>query len=228
MRLTALFAAVLSSAIIFVVNSQPAFAETTLKVESISKPDIKIALAEEKPVVPVAPEPIMVSVQPGDSLSKIATAQNTTFRRIYDANPNITNPDLIYPGQQLRIPAADEQLSERELPSNAPVEVKQPVVVKPAAKTAKTVQTQSKAPEVSDGSVWDRLAKCESGGNWAINTGNGYYGGLQFSLGTWRGVGGQGLPSDASREEQIARAEIVLARQGWKAWPACTLKLGLR
>ena len=54
--------------------------------------------------------------------------------------------------------------------------------------------------------MWDSLAQCESGGNWAINTGNGYYGGLQFNLGTWQAYGGTGLPSDASRETQIAIA----------------------
>jgi len=67
-------------------------------------------------------------------------------------------------------------------------------------------------------SVWDKIAECESGGNWSINTGNGYYGGLQFSLATWQSVGGTGLPSDASREEQIKRAEILQARAGWGQW----------
>ena len=64
-------------------------------------------------------------------------------------------------------------------------------------------------------SVWDRLAQCESGGNWAINTGNGYYGGLQFTLGTWQAYGGSGLPSNASRETQIAIADQGPRRQRW-------------
>ena len=69
-------------------------------------------------------------------------------------------------------------------------------------------------------SVWDSLAQCESGGNWAINTGNGYYGGLQFNLGTWQAYGGSGLPSDASRETQIAIATKVRdANGGYGAWP---------
>ncbi|MDT0203756.1 transglycosylase family protein [Nocardioides sp. AE5] len=76
--------------------------------------------------------------------------------------------------------------------------------------------------------VWDQLAKCESGGNWAINTGNGYYGGLQFSASTWRSVGGTGLPHQHSREEQIKRGKILQQRAGWGQWPACTRKLGLR
>ncbi len=68
---------------------------------------------------------------------------------------------------------------------------------------------------------WDAVAACESGGNWAINTGNGYYGGLQFTLGTWRANGGSGSPHMASREEQIRVAENVLRTQGIGAWPVC-------
>jgi hypothetical protein len=68
---------------------------------------------------------------------------------------------------------------------------------------------------------WDAVATCESGGNWAINTGNGYFGGLQFTMGTWRANGGSGSPAAASREEQIRVAENVLARQGLGAWPVC-------
>ncbi|PUA83082.1 resuscitation-promoting factor [Nocardioides currus] len=80
----------------------------------------------------------------------------------------------------------------------------------------------------SGGTVWDSLAQCESGGNWAINTGNGYYGGLQFNLGTWQAYGGTGLPSQASRETQIAIAtKLRDASGGYGAWPACAAKLGL-
>ena len=77
-------------------------------------------------------------------------------------------------------------------------------------------------------SVWDDLAQCESGGDWSINTGNGYYGGLQFLLSTWHAVGGTGYPHENSREEQIYRAEILLAQSGWGQWPACSSMLGLR
>jgi len=64
--------------------------------------------------------------------------------------------------------------------------------------------------------VWDRLAKCESSGNWQINTGNGYYGGLQFSRSTWKAFGGSGMPHRASKGEQIRVAKKVLAKQGWR------------
>jgi LysM repeat protein len=84
------------------------------------------------------------------------------------------------------------------------------------------------AASADTGSAWDRLAQCESSGNWAINTGNGFSGGLQFTPSTWRAFGGQGLAHHASREQQIAVAERVLSKQGWGAWPACSRKLGLR
>jgi Transglycosylase-like domain len=76
--------------------------------------------------------------------------------------------------------------------------------------------------------TWDALAECESGGNWSINTGNGYYGGLQFSLASWQAVGGTGYPHEASRETQIAMGQRLYASSGWGAWPACTSQLGWR
>lgn len=79
-------------------------------------------------------------------------------------------------------------------------------------------------------SDWDKLAQCESGGNWAINTGNGYYGGLQFSYGTWLAYGGGEFAPTANlatREQQIIIAERTLAGQGWGAWPACSARHGL-
>lgn len=76
--------------------------------------------------------------------------------------------------------------------------------------------------------VWDVLAMCESSGDWQANTGNGFYGGLQFLPESWALVGGRGLPHEASREEQIHRAERLLERQGWRAWPVCSVRVGLR
>ena len=84
------------------------------------------------------------------------------------------------------------------------------------------------AAAATDGE-WDQVARCESGGNWHINTGNGYYGGMQFSAGTWRAYGGgayASLASEASRSEQIAVASKVQASQGWGAWPVCSGKAG--
>ncbi|WP_371672476.1 LysM peptidoglycan-binding domain-containing protein [Streptomyces sp. NBC_00289] len=81
----------------------------------------------------------------------------------------------------------------------------------------------------ADGGVWDRIARCESGGNWHINTGNGYYGGLQFSAGTWRAYGGTAYAptaDQASRSQQISVAAKVQRAQGWGAWPTCSARAG--
>ena len=85
--------------------------------------------------------------------------------------------------------------------------------------------------DVRRGDVWDRLAECESGQSWSYNGGSGYDGGLQFHPATWRGFGGQEFAEfahQATREQQIIVAQRVLESQGWRAWPACSRKLGLR
>ncbi|NUT54223.1 MAG: LysM peptidoglycan-binding domain-containing protein [Saccharothrix sp.] len=89
------------------------------------------------------------------------------------------------------------------------------IVGAPLAMAAGTASAQG------SGVNWDAVAACESGGNWSINTGNGYYGGLQFLPSTWTANGGAGMPHQASREEQIRVAENVLASQGIGAWPVC-------
>ena len=103
------------------------------------------------------------------------------------------------------------------------------VTRKPVTQLVTVGTKQNAAANFAGGSsVWDALAKCESGGNWAINTGNGYYGGLQFNLGTWHSWGGSGLPSNASRTEQIRIAtKLRNAAGGYGAWPGCAAKLGL-
>lgn len=107
--------------------------------------------------------------------------------------------------------------------------VRQQVLAKPVQQVVEVgTQEQPTTNYASGGTVWDSLAQCESGGNWAINTGNGYYGGLQFSLGTWQAYGGTGLPSNASRETQIAIAtKLRDATGGYGSWPGCAAKLGL-
>ncbi|MGW7521558.1 LysM peptidoglycan-binding domain-containing protein [Streptomyces sp. NPDC054796] len=99
-------------------------------------------------------------------------------------------------------------------------------LVAPLALLAATATTAAAAP--NDG-VWDRLAQCESGGNWSTNTGNGYYGGLQFSASTWRAYGGGAYAptaDKAGKAQQIAVATKVQAAQGWGAWPTCSAKAG--
>ena len=86
-------------------------------------------------------------------------------------------------------------------------------------------------PAIANGEVWDASSRCEAGGNWAINSGNGYYGGVQFDQNTWERSGGLRFAPRAdlaSREEQIAVAQVTQARQGWGAWPVCSGRAGAR
>ena len=134
-------------------------------------------------------------------------------------------------GRQVALAAeatgAPEAIDDGALPTPAaaPMEATLHSVATPAP-------ARPAAPAVTyDGdSVWDDLAQCESGGNWAINTGNGYYGGLQFSHPTWHGYGGAEFaeyPHQATREQQITVAERLHAARGYQPWPACRAKLGL-
>lgn len=200
---------------------------------AISTPASPVHAEAPKP----ANQPVVHVVVEGDTLDKIAQANNTNYMRLFNANADIQNPDVIYVDQKVRIPAQDEKLAERALPAAAPVAAApQPVpAAAPAARVVAPVEHVSSAPSapvsdapaVASGSVWDALAQCESGGNWAINTGNGFYGGIQFTLSSWQAVGGSGMPNQASREEQIMRGQKLQALQGWGAWPACAAKLGL-
>lgn len=205
---------------------------------------ISPSLANAAPKSQTEASQTVTTVQKGDTLSKIAKKHDTTYVRLFNANESITHPDVIHPGEKVRIPSANETLPNRALPTapvaaapvaqaqpaQAPAQSQQYVAQTPAATPApqrSTTPTPQPAASASAG-VWDQLAQCESGGNWSINTGNGYYGGVQFSQQSWNAVGGTGLPSDASKAEQIARAEKLKAIQGWGAWPACSAKLGLR
>ncbi|MBA3372012.1 MAG: transglycosylase family protein [Euzebyaceae bacterium] len=197
-------------------------------------------------------KPRTYNVVAGDSLSSIAQDFGikglSGWRRLFDANRKIDNPDLITVGARLRIPAKGAELKRRSLPAPpAPVvvaPVAPPRVDSSASRSSSSTDTSSSDSSSTDTSsaesapappssapssgVWASLAQCESGGNWSIDTGNGYYGGLQFSLSTWQGYGGSGMPHEASASEQIAVAERVQASQGWGAWPACSAELGLR
>ncbi|HET9253940.1 MAG TPA: transglycosylase family protein [Pseudonocardiaceae bacterium] len=117
-----------------------------------------------------------------------------------------------------------KQLSSQEITPARPARIREGV-------KGSSWASSSAAAAASDSGVWDRLARCESGGNWSENTGNGYYGGLQFDRSTWRAYGGDQYapyPHQASREEQIAVAQRVRNHRGnYHAWPTCSSRMGL-
>lgn len=125
--------------------------------------------------------------------------------------------------QNVTVTTADGDIRKRKVHSTK-------MVRRPAAQIVErgTKKAPTSSPVGASAGVFDRLAQCESGGNWASNTGNGFYGGVQFSAQTWHSMGGSGLPSEASRAEQIQRASALQKQSGWGQWPACSQKLGLR
>jgi Transglycosylase-like domain/LysM domain len=157
------------------------------------------------------------TVQPGDTLSRLAP---NNWRQVAAGN-GIENPDLIFVGQVIDLSATAPAPAYRPSQSSSSSQRQAP------ARSSSRPQASSSSSS-GGGTVWDRLAQCESGGNWSISTGNGYYGGLQFSQGSWSAAGGSGNPADASREEQIRVAQNLQSQQGWGAWPACSRALGLR
>ena len=126
------------------------------------------------------------------------------------------------------VEAIEPAMSVAIIPPTVPLIVEAaPVVTEPP----QTTTTTTIQPVISEGSRWDQLAQCESGGNWSINTGNGFTGGVQFLQSTWLAMGGGEFAPDAylaSKAEQIIVAERLVKVSGWGAWPGCTSKFGWR
>ena len=175
--------------------------------------------------------PASYTVHQGDTLSAIAAHEYGSaadWPAVWWVNRRqVANPNMIAVGQRLRLPASGHvpawmaRAAQAAIPASAPdpaVSVSAPQAGPPAAVQAAPV------PASSGGANWSAIAACESGGNWSANTGNGFYGGLQFTEQTWLAYGGGQYASSAnlaSQSEQIAVAERVLAGQGIGAWPVC-------
>ena len=156
----------------------------------------------------------------------------------FDAEPTyVDDPELEQGTEEVRVEGTPgERTVTRRLimvngakESNEIINSKETRPASPAT-IARGTKEPAAAPAVADGSVWDTIAQCESTGNWSINTGNGFSGGLQFTDSTWQAFGGGEYAAQAwqaPREQQIAVAQKVQAAQGWGAWPACTAKLGI-
>jgi Transglycosylase-like domain/LysM domain len=168
-------------------------------------------------------------VHPGDSLSAIARheyGKAADWPAVWWANRHqVPNPGLITAGQRLTLPAGHQLRRGMARAAAAAAAPAAPASsAAPATTTsAPTTVTPSSLPSAG-GANWQAIAACESGGNWSANTGNGFYGGLQFTQGTWDAYGGGQYASSAnlaSASQQIAVAQRVLAGQGIGAWPVC-------
>ena len=175
--------------------------------------------------------PASYTVQQGDSLSAIAAhtyGKAADWPAVWWVNRHqVANQNLIAAGQRLRLPASGQvpewmaRAAQAAIPTPppAPAAVSVTQASPPAAAPVSTA-----APASSSGANWSAIAACESGGNWSASTGNGFYGGLQFTEQTWLGYGGGQYASSANqatKAQQIAVAERVLAGQGIGAWPTC-------
>ena len=175
--------------------------------------------------------PASYTVRPGDSLSAIAAhAYGTTadWPAVWWANRHqVANPNMIAAGQRLHLPASGRVpswMAHAAMAATAAGSAPAASASAPQAEPAAPVQATPAAPASSGGANWSAIAACESGGNWSANTGNGFYGGLQFTQQTWLAYGGGQYAASAnlaSPAEQIAVAQRVLAAQGIGAWPVC-------
>jgi LysM repeat protein len=214
---------------VYQTHPAPQIVETAVRTASPPK--------QSPPPKVAAPLP-RVTVAPGDSLSAIGVRVSRTWPQLAGYN-HIPNPNLIYPKQILTIPPANY----------VPVNVPTPAPVVQASSQAssgtgssstqrsshvssRVSGTTSSSAPASSGSagsgIWGCIAQHESGGNPATNTGNGFYGAFQDTIGSWRAAGGgPGLPSDYSYAEQLAVNQRIQAQQGWGAWPNTSRMCGL-
>jgi Transglycosylase-like domain/LysM domain len=174
--------------------------------------------------------PASYTVQQGDSLSAIAAhtyGKAADWPAVWWVNRHqVANPNLITAGQRLRLPASGQVPAwmARAAQAAIPAPPAPAAVSIPQASPSAAAPVSTAAPASSGGANWSAIAACESGGNWSASTGNGFYGGLQFTEQTWLGYGGGQYASSANqatKAQQIAVAERVLAGQGIGAWPTC-------
>ncbi len=180
--------------------------------------------------------PASYTVHQGDTLSAIAArnyGNSADWPAVWWVNRHqVRNPNVLLVGQRLRLPASGHvtpaiaraaQAAVPAPPPPSPAPTTPVSYSQPDPSAAAPVSSQAAAPSAA-GANWNAIATCESGGNWSINTGNGFYGGLQFTQQTWLGYGGGQYASSANLatpSEQIAVAQRVLAGQGIGAWPVC-------
>lgn len=187
-----------------------AFAASTPTPKATPKPIVVAEAAKPAP----APVPKTHTVAAGDSLSTIAAAENLeSWRPLWNVNPELTDPDIIYEGQVLTVP--EGPTTDRELPA-APV---QQAVSYSAPRYQQRAAAAPANYSAGAGGILERIRQRESGGNYATNTGNGYYGAYQYDIGTWNNYGGYARADLAPAAVQDAKAAQTYAQRGCSPWP---------
>jgi uncharacterized protein YabE (DUF348 family) len=195
-----------------------------------------VPLEQRDIVVPAATSPVVDGMQ--IQVTRMRIEKATERLPLPPANKRIEDPTLNISRQVVEDPgtAGTQDVTFAIAKVNGVETGRLPVanvVITPARDGVLRVGAKpgTEVPPVANGGVWDALSRCEAGGNWAINTGNGFYGGVQFDQNTWERQGGLRYAPRAdlaTREEQIAIAEVTRARQGWGAWPTCSGRIGAR
>ena len=215
-------------------NAPKAMKTTAVTAAELLK-DLKLSLGPEDTITPAGDLKITNGAEIRITRNGVTVINQTEkveppVQEVEDPNAEEGTEVVVDPG------AAGERIATYRITVKNGKEVGREEIGSKVTKEAKpkVVRVGTKEPPqpvISDGDVWDRLAHCESTGNWAINTGNGYYGGLQFSKSTWDSNGGQQYaeyPHQATREQQIAIAtKLRDAAGGYGPWPHCSSKLGL-
>jgi uncharacterized protein YabE (DUF348 family) len=209
-------------------------ATTALTVSELLT-DLGADLVDGDTVAPEGATPLTAGM--AVAITRVRTSEVTETQEVPPPVEKTEDPELAKgeekvleegaPGERvvlLRVTTTNGKVTHRE-------EISAEVTKPPVPRKIVVGTKRPPNPAITDGAVWDRLAQCEAGGNWAINTGNGYYGGLQFDRGTWLAYGGgeyAGYPHQATREQQIAIGTKVRDdRGGYGAWPSCSRQLGL-
>jgi hypothetical protein len=202
-RLAFALAVTLAALPVLVLDNFPATADTTNGTDSV---EISTAAHDADEPSSTTVRPTTTTAGPTTTAADVAVAEDPTTSTTAVAPTTTAAP----------APAAPTIRTLRAAPAPAPT----------------TTTTQAPPPpapvagDPNDPVTWDRMAGCEAGGNWAANTGNGYYGGLQFSVATWEAYGGTGYPHEASKATQIEVGKRLQAARGWNAWPGCARELG--
>jgi hypothetical protein len=207
--------------LLFLDNFQATADTPTAKVDTAAAPSVEPATTRTAPdadaTSALAASRIALPVATPFVADPTTTAPAPTTSTTAEPTTTTAKPKIV------TLAAPTTTTTKAPAPTTTTTKAPAPTTTTTAAPAGERVVS---AADPDDSATWDALARCEAGGNWAANTGNGYYGGLQFSLATWHDLGGDGYPHQASRARQIEVGRKLFDRSGWNAWPACARKLG--